>query len=76
MKNAERILNQIAKHSSTTSIGLLAGDLRLSTETVRRHVDTLIAAGRVEIGHDGQQLEITTAEIAERAVNARVASHR
>lgn len=75
-KTARRILNQIAKHSGVTSVGLVACDLQLTTDTVRRHVNALIAGGRVCLGHDGRQLELTDGERQERAVDARVATHR
>ena len=76
MNNAKRrVMDQIVKHSGTASIGLLACDLRLATDTVRRHVKSLVADGRAVFGWDGQALEPTVAELAERAQDARVARH-
>lgn len=72
----DRILDQIALHSGVTSTGLLASDLRLALSTVKRHIDRFIAEGRVSLGWDGRALELSDAEIAERAVDARVRSHR
>lgn len=75
MNTAARILHRIAT-ASPTSAGLLAADLRLAPATIRRHVKTLIAAGRVEVGWDGAQLQLTDTEIRERAIDERVRSHR
>lgn len=67
-KTAARILNRIAAHSGVTSVGLVAADLKLSPRTVRRHVDALIAAGRVGIGWDGCALELSETEQRDRAL--------
>lgn len=58
----ERIYVKIAQQSGTTSVGLLAADLGYTPRTVRQHVRALEAEGRVEVGWDGQQLEITADE--------------
>lgn len=72
----ERVMNHISQKSGTTSIGLISCDLRLSSKTVRRHVASLVDAGRVVFGWDGQSLEVTEAEKKERAIDARVRTHR
>ena len=72
----DRIIDQIAKHAGVTSIGLVASDLRLSHETVKRYVNALIREGIVQYGWDGNALELTDAAHRERAIDARVASHR
>lgn len=64
----DRILDKIAAHNGVTSPGLLASDLRLSIETTKKHVRTLLSEGRVCLGWDGQALEISTSEA--RARNA------
>ena len=77
MKTArERIANRIAEHDGVTSIGLLAGDLDLAVDTVKRHVRALIRAGRFQYGWDGCALEMTDAERHERRVDARVRARR
>lgn len=72
---AERILNRIETHSPL-SVDLVAMDLSLSVGTVKRHVRALIVAGRVEYGWDGRALDLTDQEVRDRAVDARVRSHR
>lgn len=62
MTTERRILKQITKHDGVTSIGLVASDLRLSCDTVRKHVQRLITDGHVEYGWDGQALSLTSAE--------------
>lgn len=65
-KTRQRILDQVAKYDGTTSVGLLAGDLGLSIKTVRGHVAALISDNRIEIGWDGNQLQLTISELSDR----------
>ena len=58
----QRIIDHIIKHFGVTSVGLIASDLGLSCETVKKHVKTLIANGVVEHGWDGQSLALTVEE--------------
>lgn len=58
----QRIMNRIIKHTGVTSIGLVASDLNLSCETVKKHVKALMADGAVEYGWDGQALTLTIEE--------------
>lgn len=72
----DRILDKIEQYSGTTSTGLVAADLRLSPETVKRQVAALIKEGLVQYGYDGNALELTAEAHRERAIDRRVASHR
>ncbi len=74
-RTVDRIIQRI-ETAQPISTSLLASDLRLSLETVRKHVSKLIDAGRVGYGWDGQSLELTDSERRERAIDARVRSHR
>lgn len=65
-RTAQRILSQIEKHSGVTSVGLVASDLRLHFQTVKRYVTAMIREGYVQRGHDGNALELTDAYAAER----------
>lgn len=58
----QRIMDRIVKHSGVTSIGLVASDLNLSCETVKKHVKILMADGVIEYGWDGQALTLTIEE--------------
>ena len=69
IKTQNRILERIATHTPIT-VGLLAGDLNLKIDTVRKHVAALISAGRVCIGWDGYQLELTDEETMTRQTAA------
>lgn len=62
---ADRIVDSVADHNGTTSPGLLASDLGLSAETVKRHLAKL--GDRVEVGWDGVALQLTDAEQRTRA---------
>lgn len=72
----DRIIDRVAQSNGAISVGLLAADLRLATDTVKRHVECLIEAGRLEFGYDGQALELTASERREREIDARVRSHK
>lgn len=48
-KTQKRIFDRIATWYPCTTFGMLAGDLRLSESTVRRHVKALVEAGKVEL---------------------------
>lgn len=67
---AKRIADQVAKHEGVTSIGLVAGDLRLAFQTVKRYVTAMIREGYLQRGEDGNALELTDTYRAERAFNA------
>jgi len=66
LSTKQKILNQIIKFDGVTSIGLVAADLGISCETVRKYVKSLIAEKAVEFGWDGQALTLTTAERRQR----------
>ena len=61
LSTKQKILNQIIKFDGVTSIGLVAADLSIACETVRKYVKVLIAEKVVEFGWDGQALTLTLA---------------
>ena len=68
-KIENRIIEAITNNSGCISQGMLACDLRLADSTIARHVKNLIKGGRVEIGWDGNALQITDQEQDEQDFN-------
>lgn len=67
---AKRILDRVARDSGVTSVGLLASDLRLAHQTVKRYVTAMIREGYLERGWDGNALCTTVEYARERNANA------
>lgn len=65
-KTKQIILEQIARHSGVISPGLLALDLHLEVNTVKRHIGSLVTEGRIQYGWDGLSLELTDEERRDR----------
>lgn len=48
-KNMKRIFDRIAAAYPCTTVGMLAGDLRLAESTVRKHLARLVDASKIEL---------------------------
>lgn len=62
MTTKQKVLARVAELDGVTSVGMIAGDLGLTIETVRKHVKALISEGFIEIGWDGTALALTLEE--------------
>lgn len=67
---AERIIDKVSADHGLTTAGMLAADLRVEPEKVSRIVRALIRDGRLIHGWDGQSIELTDRERADRAAEA------
>jgi DNA-binding Lrp family transcriptional regulator len=65
----ERVLERIRRDAGATSAWLLASDLGLKITTVKKAVERLIRAGRVELAEDGFGLRTTVEEAREHHFN-------
>jgi predicted ArsR family transcriptional regulator len=64
MKTRERILRKIDDYRGCTNEALVASDLRLSVDTVKKHVRALTCEGLVERAWDGKGLFTTNKGMA------------
>lgn len=63
----QKILEQIAKYDGVISVGLVAQDLSITVETVKKYTKILIGEALVELGWDDAALCLTLAERGRRS---------